>query len=182
MPVMPFSAGALRGPGTGGSPRWPERGRRLLPALLAALTFLPFPAFAQSVQISNLSDIAFGAITNLGSDLSQSQTVCAYASGLPPRYAIVAKGSGTGNAFTLSNGVSTLHYEVQWNASAGQTSGTALSAGAALSGQSSNAVLPTCTLGLTPSGSLTVILRAAELSAARAGSYTGALTLLISPN
>lgn len=151
-------------------------------ALLAGLAWFPTPSLAQSVQISNLSDIAFGAITNLGADLSQSQTLCAYASGLPARYTIIARGSGAGNAFTLSNGASTLAYEVQWNASAGQTSGTALTAGAPLSGQLSGALLPTCTLGLTPSGSLTVILRAAALSAARSGSYTGALTLLISPN
>lgn len=183
MQAMPFSACALRGPGTGGWPAWPRLWtRRCRSSLLLLLACIPSPSLAQTVQISNLTDIDFGAITNLNTDLSQSQTVCAYASGLPPRYSIIARGSGAGNAFTLSNGTSTMAYEVQWNAAAGQTSGTGLSANAALTGQASGALLPTCTLGLTPSGTLTVILRAAELSAARAGSYTGVLTLLLSPN
>lgn len=179
---MPSSAGVLRGHADC-MPRHRRRAMgQLAPVAAAALALLPAPSSAQSVQISNLTDIAFGAISSLDADLSQSQTVCAYASGLPARYSIIARGSGAGNAFTLQNGAATLPYEVQWNASAGQTSGTALSAGAPLSGQISGALLPTCTLGLTPSGSLTVILRAAQLSAARSGSYTGTLSLTISPN
>ncbi len=173
MPAMPFAWGAGR--------RLRARGLALAAAALS-LAILPAPARAQVVQISNLTDISFGAIGVPSADLSLSQTVCAYATGLPPRYAIKASGSGVGGAFTLTTGAATLAYEVQWNAAAGQTSGTGLSAGVNLTGQASGGVTPTCTLGLTPSGSLTVILRAADMSSATAGSYSGTLTLLLSPN
>ena len=150
-------------------------------ALLVAIG-APNATVAQTVQISGISDVGFGTVANFNLDLSQSQTVCAYSSALPARYSISALGSGTGGAFTLSNGAFALPYEVQWNAAAAQTSGTMLSPGTTLTNQTSAAVTPTCTLGLTPSGSLTIVLRAAALSRAQAGAFTGTLTLLISPN
>jgi len=139
-------------------------------------------AQAQQVQISNLSDVGFGAISNLQADISQSQTVCAFSNILSARYSITATGSGTGGAFTLTNGAANLAYDVQWNALANQTSGTALSPGTALTGQVSGAVTFGCTLGLTSSGSLTIILRAATLSSAAAGNFSGTLSLMIAPN
>jgi hypothetical protein len=142
---------------------------------------VPNAAQAQ-VQISNLSDVGFGAIANLQADMSQSQTVCAFSNLLSARYSITATGSGAGGAFTITNGAATLPYDVQWNAAANQTSGTALSAGAALTGQISGALTLGCTLGLTPSGSLTIILRAAALSNAAAGDFSGTLSLMIAPN
>lgn len=151
-------------------------------ASAALLALAPGMSRAQVVQISQLTDVGFGAITNLSADISQSQTVCAYSGAIPARYAITATGSGAGGAFTLSNGAAALAYEVQWNPSASQTSGTNLTAGSALTGQTSSGLTPTCTLGLTPSGSLTIILRAAALSSSHSGSFTGTLSLLLSPN
>lgn len=155
--------------------------------VLSALAFLVAPAvpnlaLAQTVQINGLSDVAFATVANFDIDLSQSQTVCAYSGVALGRYSISAVGSGAGGAFTLSNGASALPYEVQWNAAAAQTSGTMLRPGAALTNQTSVATTPTCTLGLTPSGSLTILLRATALSGAQAGSFTGTLSILISPN
>jgi hypothetical protein len=141
------------------------------------------PAYAAGfVQLTGLSDVAFGSISDLTSDSAISETVCAFSNTLPSRYSVTATGSGSGNAFTLTNGASTMAYEVQWNAAAGQTSGTSLTAGTALANVTSSALTTGCTLGLTPSGSLTVVLRAAALSAATSGSYTGTLSILISPN
>lgn len=142
----------------------------------------PGSVSAQLVEISSLSDLAFGNIVNFSTDVSQSQTVCAYSNALFSNYSVRASGSGAGGAFTLSNGASTLAYDVQWNSATNQSSGTPLTAGVAQSGFISQGVLPGCTIGLTRSGSMTVILRAAALSAARAGSYTGVLTVMISPN
>lgn len=133
-------------------------------------------------QISNLSDVGFGTINDFSTDVTLSQTVCAFSNTLPSRYSVTATGSGAGNAFTLTNGASTLAYEVQWNAAAGQTSGTQLTAGAALAGMASSALTSNCTFGLTPSGSLTIILKSAALSLASSGNYTGTLSILISPN
>ncbi|BBD96762.1 hypothetical protein SAMIE_1002630 [Sphingobium amiense] len=164
--------------------------RRAVPSIhkiasLAALMLacaLPRPAFAQLAQLSDLSDVSFGTIVNVTSDVSQSQTVCAYSNALFSNYTVRATGSGAGGAFTLASGAATLAYEVQWNSAANQSGGTQLTAGVSQSGFISQGVTPGCTLGLTRSGSMTVILRAAALSAAQAGSYSGTLTLMISPN
>jgi hypothetical protein len=148
---------------------------------MVAMIAMPVPVSAQ-MQITNVSDVSFGTITNVSADVSQSQTVCAYSGLFSGRYNITATGSGAAGAFTLTNGAATLAYDVQWNALAGQTSGTMLSTGAALTGLLSYAVLPTCTLGVTPSGTLTITLRSAALSSAAAGNFTGTLSLMISPN
>lgn len=149
---------------------------------MIGLGMTPVQVSAQQVQISELTDVAFGTIANMSSDISLSQTVCAYSNALTSNYTVRLTGSGVGGALTLSNGAATMPYDVQWNSSAGQTSGTQLVGGVPQSGFVSTGVLPGCTFGLTRSGSLTVILRAAALSAAHAGSYTGTLTVLISPN
>jgi hypothetical protein len=140
------------------------------------------PARAQLVQLTELADMSFGTVASVTSDVSQSQTVCAYSGALSSSYSVRATGSGAGGAFMLSAGGSTLAYEVQWNSTPYQASGTHLTAGLAQSGFVSQGVLPGCTLGLTRSGSLTVILRAAALSVAQAGRYTGTLTVMIAPN
>ncbi len=163
-------------------PRVPRILSLIRAAAFAGSCALSTVASAQLVQISDLSDIAFGTIVNMSSDISLSQTVCAYSNALTSNYSVLLTGSGAGGALTLSNGAATIPYDVQWNSAAGQTSGTQLVAGTPQSGFVSTGVLPGCTLGLTRSGSLTVILRAAALSAARAGNYTGTLTVLISPN
>ena len=153
------------------------------PAILIALGLgshcMTVPAAAQSVQISNLADMAFGVVTDVGSDQIQAQSVCAYSGLLGGRYTVTASGSGGGGTFTLSNGSATLPYEVQWSAAAGQTSGTNLVAGRPLAGQT---MLLSCPVLQTNNASLIVILRGTALSAARSGSYTGSLTLILSAN
>lgn len=150
--------------------------RRL--TLIASLTAMP-AAHAQQVQITKLSDVAFGTITNVGVDQVQSQSVCAYSGVLGGRYTITASGSGSGGAFTLANGSATMPYEVQWATSAGQTSGTNLTSGTALTGQT---MLLSCPLLASVNSSLIIILRGTTLSTARAGSYNGTLTVILSAN
>ena len=149
---------------------------------MAIVCAIVSPAQAQLVQLTELTDISFGTVVSVTSDVSQSQTVCAYSSALFSSYSVRATGSGASGAFTLSAGGSTLAYEVQWNSAPNQASGTQLVAGLAQSGFVSQGVLAGCTLGLSRSGSLTVILRSAALSVAQAGHYAGTLTVMISPN
>lgn len=137
------------------------------------------PAAAQNVQISSLSDMGFGVVTDVGSDQVQSQSVCAYSGLLGGRYTVTASGSGPGGTFTLSNGAATLPYEVQWSVSPGQTSGINLVAGRPLAGQT---MLLSCPVLQSTNASLIVVLRGIALSAARSGSYTGALTIILSAN
>ena len=140
------------------------------------------PASAQA-RINKLTDIAFGTLSSFASDKVQAQSVCAYSLGLLGAYHVTASGSGSGGAFTLANGGgSTLPYEVQWSDSSGQTSGTSLTNGVALTGQYSGALLSGCTLGAATTASLIVVIRAATLPSAMAGNYSGVLTIILAPN
>lgn len=150
--------------------------RRFAAAAMLALTA---PAYAQGVQVSGLSDVAFGTIGNFGSDLVRSQSICAFSGLIGGRYSVTAYGSGAGGAFTLSNGAAALPYEVQWNTSAGQSSGTSLTANIPLSGQ---IMLLSCPVLQTTNTSLIVILRAAQLHVATAGNYSGTLTVILAAN
>jgi len=155
------------------------RATRLLGAVLL-LAGAP-PALAQKARIGNLSDVAFGAISNLSTDAVQAQSVCAYTQSATGRYMVTATGSGAGGAFELTSGTAPLAYEVEWAASAGQSSGAALAPGVPLTGVSSAASQQTCNSGPPASASLVVVLRAAALGSAGAGSYSGTLSVLIAP-
>lgn len=165
-----------------------SRMRRATGCTLAIVGVLALPQQASAqlipptVNITALSDVPFGTFTaaTIGTNQSSAQSLCVYSS--LTSYTIKATGSGSGGAFTISNGSATLAYTVQWAFSGGQTSGTALSAGTGLKGTPGLLDL-LCGLGLlTSHASLIIGLPSANLSAAQAGSYTGTLSLMVSPN
>ena len=94
---------------------------------------------------------------------------------------MTASGSGPGGSFALANGSSLLAYDVEWSQQSGQTSGALLAANGTLTGQTSAATHQFCNSGPPVSASLTIVLRAADLSQAREGNYGGSLSLLIAP-
>ena len=132
-------------------------------------------------RITGLADVAF---TNQdpGPAASNAQNVCVWSNTATKAYTITATGSGTANAFTLSNGTTTVPYSVEWAATSGQTSGTALTTGTASASQTSTATHQTCATAPTTSASLIVGITTANLGTMSAGSsYTGTLTLLVTP-
>lgn len=133
------------------------------------------------VQISNLADVSF---TNQDPSVaaSNAQNVCVWSNSSAKGYNITATGSGAANAFTLSNGAATVPYSVEWAGSSGQSSGTALSSGSALTGLTSTATNPTCSAGPSSSASMVVKITSASLQGMQAAtSYTGTLTLVVAP-
>lgn len=133
------------------------------------------------VRISGLSDVAF---TNVDPsvDASNAQNVCVWSNTSTRGYRLTATGSGTDNAFTLANAALTVPYTVEWSGSSGQTSGTALSSGTALTGLTSTATNANCASGPAASASLIVKIGSASLQTMDAStSYTGTLTLLVAP-
>ena len=132
------------------------------------------------VQISGLNDVAFGTVDPTAA-ASDAQNVCVWSNTSGRGYNITATGSGASNAFTLTDGTDALAYAVEWADSTGQLSGTALTAGSALTGLSSAAVNPTCSSGPATTASLIVRMTAADLQAAVASTYTGTLTLVVAP-
>lgn len=139
-------------------------------------------AFAQTSQarITGLVDVGFGT-PSFVTDLSNSQNICVYVGPVSNKYNFRASGSGTSSAFTMASGAKTLAYEVQWSGTTGQTTGTALTAGVAKSGFISGATASGCAAGPTTSASLIVVLRSAQVSIATAGSYSGTLSITITP-
>lgn len=162
-----------------------RRGRKAAPrALLPAAFFLAavlqsLPAAAEKVRITALSDVDFGLVSNLQADARRSQNICVFSQSNGGRYSITASGSGAGSAFTLSNGASSLAYEVQWSGQSGQAGGTALAPNIPSTGETSAATQQSCNSGPSTSASLTIVLRSSALTQARAGSYSGSLTLLV---
>lgn len=157
-------------------------GPKIALSLVLFLGFIaqPSSALAQKVRITGLSDVDFGLVTNLQAESRRSQSVCLFSNSVGAAYSVVASGSGPGGSFALTNGTSSLAYNVEWNRQSGQTSGTQLLANGTLTGQTSAATHQFCNSGPATSASLTIVLRAAELSQSREGNYGGSLTLLIS--
>ena len=132
------------------------------------------------VQISGLSDIAFGTV-DPSTAASSAENLCVWSNTSGKGYTVTALGSGTSNAFTLTDGTNNLAYSVEWAGTTGQTSGTALASGTALGGLTTTAVNPTCSTGAASTASLIVKMSQANLQAAVASSYNGTLTLVVAP-
>jgi hypothetical protein len=133
-------------------------------------------------QITALSNVTFTSV-DPASAASNAQNVCVWSNTATKGYSITATGSGTSGAFTLASGVlAPVPYSVQWSQSSGQTSGTGLVTAVALPGMISAATTPTCSSGPSTSSSLIVSIGATDLqSMVATTSYTGTLTLLITP-
>ena len=97
---------------------------RLLLALAGILPAGIADGASNKVRVSDLSDIAFGPIGNLGADAIRSESLCLYANTDTNGYNITATGIGPGGSFVLTSGVQPLPFEVAWSSSAGQNSGT----------------------------------------------------------
>jgi len=138
------------------------------------------PARAANARITGLRDVSFGLIAGTA-DQTASQNVCAFSSSNTNGYSVSALGSAGGGAFELSSGSAQLPYEVLWADSANQSGGTSLVAGTTTGGFISVATRQTCNRGPRSSASLTVVIRSATLSTARAGTYTGTLQITIAP-
>jgi len=132
-------------------------------------------------RITGLADVTF---TNQDPSVAaaNAQSVCVWSNTATKAYTITASGSGTASAFTLSNGTSTVPYGVEWASSGSQTSGTALTAASASASLTSAATGQSCTSGPAASASLIVKIGTTDLGTMSAGSsYTGSLTLLVTP-
>lgn len=151
----------------------------LVLAIAGALTSRPCEA--QQVRVTRLADVAFGQINTLNDiSLTQNVSVCSSASG--GGYTVRASGSGAGGAFLLTSGSNTLPYHVQWAGSTGQASGTALTANVTSPEFTSSANALVCFFVQSTTASLIVRLAGTDTANARAGNYTGTLTILIAPS
>jgi len=136
------------------------------------------------VRISGLNDVSF-ANQNPASDASSAQNICVYSNTSGAQYTVTASGSGgvSGNDFELANGGLSVPYSVEWSSSSGQTTGTALTSTVASAAFASTATQQICASGPSSSASLIVKISSGDLSTMQAATtYSGTLTLLVSPN
>jgi hypothetical protein len=159
-------------------------------AIAAALAVLAVPTGARAQlqsRISGLSDVNYGTINSFV-DQTNSQNVCVYSAfrffGFPfaRPYSVTATGNGAGGAFTLASGPQTLPYEVRWADAANQTTGTQLTAGVTESGFGNASTNQNCAGGGGENASLIVTITGTSLQTANAGSYSGVLSITITPN
>lgn len=136
-------------------------------------------AQSNNVRITGLSDVTLGSLSG-ASDTKIAQNVCAFSSTATKGYYVTASGPSSG-PLVLTNGGSNLPYEVQWNGSSGQSSGTNLGANVQVGGFTSTATQQQCSNGPTTSASLIVIVRAGSAASAAGGNYSGTLTLILGP-
>ncbi len=137
---------------------------------------------ANRVRITGLTDVSF-LNQDAGTAASNAQDICIWSNTATKGYSISATGNGTAGAFTLaSTGGLSVDYSVQWEDISGASTGTSLTAGAASTGYTSSATHQSCNVGPSNSASLIVGLDTTALSSMQAGAtYTGVLTLLVSP-
>lgn len=134
------------------------------------------------VRISGLTDVSFANV-DPSAPVASAQNVCVWSNTSTRGYRITASGSGASSAFTLANGaLPVVPYTVQWAQTSGQTSGTSLVAGTALTALTSSATNSDCSAGPSASASLVVSVASAALQSMTAGvTYNGTLTLVVAP-
>jgi hypothetical protein len=142
---------------------------------------------AARVDITGLSDVTFadadlGPVINTAGQATKAQNLCVWSNNSDKSYFITASGSGTANAFTLANSTNpVIPYEVYWNATSGQTSGTQLTTAVKYAKLIGTATAPACGGGTT--ASLIIGIQGSDANSMLANTaYSGTLTLLLSPN
>ena len=143
-------------------------------------------SIAARVSISSLTDLTFAdadlaPVLGAGTSAQKTENVCVWSNNSDRSYFITASGSGSANAFTLASGANpAIPYSVAWNQQSSQTTGTALTTATKSSKFISNAASTNCAGGA--SATLLVSILGTDAASMFAGaSYTGTLTLLVSP-
>ena len=129
-------------------------------------------------RISALNDISLGPWSGTGG-MSGGDDLCVWTT--TGGYNVTATGSGAAGAFTLASGLNTLAYTVQWADVAGAVSGSAVTSGVALIGQTAAATTTDCNGGVSLDATVLVDIAEAALAGAADGAYTGTLTLVVAP-
>lgn len=154
-----------------------------VPALALFVSVMAGPGYAQSnkVRVSGLQDVNFGTLPS-SSDAISSQSLCVFVGTATSTYSVSAMGSGNGGAFSLTGSGSDLSIDVMWSEVASQQSGDILVSSVPSRIYTSSASHQRCNRAPIATASLVIRARETEISRASAGTYSGAITLIISPS
>ncbi|MEO1576248.1 MAG: hypothetical protein AAFU65_14980 [Pseudomonadota bacterium] len=144
-----------------------------------------------SARLAGLTDFALGTLDG-SSDATANQNICVGRSGVGffanGSYRVRASGDGDASdihAFTLSNGVDRIYYNVFFNDQPNLTGRTPLTGGVMLSAQQGLGLFEIFNLlfgCVARNANLSIEVPAAELAAASSGAYSGTLTLVLIPD
>ena len=131
------------------------------------------------VQINGLQDALFG--TYSGGNPTDTQEVCVSRSGTSGLYQIIARGSGGGDAFELSGPGGTVAYTVEWADETTAPVFATLDTGVAETGQTGGDNAFDSCAGAGENASLRIAMNGPDVAALSAGTYSGTLSLEVSP-
>ena len=114
-------------------------------------------------------------------DASSNRNVCIWTNQAAGHYKIRATGNGASLAFTVTNGTGTMPYTVKWNNTTGTSGNTALTSNTdsgTMTGASTTAT--DCSGG--DNANFEIRIAHTTLLAAHPGTYTGVITLVVTPD
>ena len=136
-------------------------------------------------RISGIQDMNFGSYT--GSNIMQlDQDLCVWTNTAFGRYRVTARGSDAGAGYPFrvvhqNNASRSIPYTVRWNTTSGTAGNSPLVANVASADKSgANTESTTCATGPSATANVAVTFSEADLLAARSGTYTGTLTIIVS--
>jgi hypothetical protein len=151
--------------------------KRALILLLLLFVVPAAPAAAQTALINGLNDLS--STWNGTSTQIQLEDVHCVAVSNGGEYQVTITGSGTSNAFTLASGIKTLAYTVEYKDN--NLAYRSVTTNVPLTGFDSGDTTPSACSGTNAQAFVRVTFTEAVLAAATAGTYTGTLTIRVTP-
>jgi len=145
-------------------------------------------AVNRAIIILGLRDFNFGLWRNGDGTLQDNDDVCVAKTSNFGTYGIRAAGNGDGfdpAAFTLSNGIDQINYNVFWNDETGTAGNVQITPGLIEHGQVETAghVLAAAFFGICfLNANIEIEIPETELASSVGGTYSGTLTLLVIPD
>lgn len=147
----------------------------MLKLILFLIVVLPHSLLGV-VRISNMNDFAFNSWPGYG-DLQATDGICIYDTQQNSRYRVRISGSGAGSIYTISNGLETIPFTVQFAGS----NGSFRNMPSGRRRRFNAAVRDSSTCNGTTNAQLRVSFVESDLRAAGVGTYTGIITLILQP-
>lgn len=155
-------------------------GPGLVGALCVAALVPLAVAHSAEVQIAGLSDLNLGR-WNGTADLMGTVTHCVRSTAPGARFAIAISGDGPAGGFLLSGGAGAIPYRVAYNDGRGWIDAAPGTPIASQRGYANAIQFNRCLSGASQRQSLRVQVLGSDLGAALSGSYSGTVSLLITP-
>lgn len=149
---------------------------KLSAAFLCALVVRP--SVHGDVRISKLDDTNFGTVASFQT-LSNEDKVCVYNSA-SSLYQLTAYGTGAASSFSLSNGTAQLPFLVKYREGQGAYVNLAAGQPSAVFSQAETR-RETCGGAGATNASVLIEILGSDLTNAHEGSYSGVVTLILSP-